>query len=122
MYRPVSACGPIRVGGERTRPVREWEGLTRRPTLFVSALDSQHVYFFLRSGRCVSADAAAVFAALLELLLRSTLLAALAARALVTSEFDFLPAILIHLLSTGCEFSRDMSGTTQGKIGTLLLR
>jgi hypothetical protein len=34
VYRPVSACGLIRVGGERTRPVREWEELKHRPTLF----------------------------------------------------------------------------------------
>jgi len=35
LYRPVSACGLIRIKGERTRPLREWEGLKRRPTLFV---------------------------------------------------------------------------------------
>ncbi len=34
VYRPVSACGLTRVGGERTRPLREWEELPRRPTLF----------------------------------------------------------------------------------------
>jgi hypothetical protein len=43
------------------------------------------------SGRCVSADAAAVFAALEALGLRSTFDAAVAAFALVTSLFDFLP-------------------------------
>ena len=48
-------------------------------------------YFFL-FGRCVSADAAADFAALLDFGSRSTLEAAEAALALVTSEF-FLPPI-----------------------------
>ena len=45
-------------------------------------------------GRCVSADAAADLAALLDFGSRSTLLAADAALALVTSEF-FLPAIFV---------------------------
>ena len=31
VYRPVSACGLIRVGGERTRPVVEWVGYTAAP-------------------------------------------------------------------------------------------
>jgi hypothetical protein len=43
--------------------------------------------FLLRSGRCVSAEAAAVFAALLAFRLRSTRPAADAARLLVTSQF-----------------------------------
>lgn len=62
-------------------------------------------YFFL-FGRCVRADAAAVFAALLDLGLRSTLDAAEAARLLVTSEF-FLPAIVspFRLLDRSLESS-----------------
>jgi len=50
-------------------------------------------YFFL-FGRCVKADAAAVFAAFDELGLRSTLDAALAAFFDVTSRLPFLFAIL----------------------------
>jgi hypothetical protein len=52
------------------------------------------VVHFLLFGRCVSADAAADLAALLDLGLRSTLAAAEAAFAPVTSEF-FLPAITL---------------------------
>ena len=49
-----------------------------------------HEPFFL-FGRCVSAEAAAVFAALLELGLRSTCEAAEAARGLVTSRLGWRP-------------------------------
>ncbi len=53
----------------------------------------EECYFFL-FGRCVSAEAAAVLAAALDFGLRSTLLAALAARLLVTSLFPFLATFL----------------------------
>ena len=55
-------------------------------------------YYFFLFGRCVSADAAAVFAALLDLGFLKTFAAAEAARALVTSLFD-LRAKLFHPLS-----------------------
>lgn len=50
-----------------------------------------------RLGRCVRADPAAVFAALLDLGLRSTLDAAEAARLLVTSLFPVRLAICFFL-------------------------
>jgi hypothetical protein len=50
----------------------------------LALLDFTHHFLF---GRCVSADAAAVFAALLELGFRRTFAAAVAAFALVTSLF-----------------------------------
>ena len=58
-----------------------------------------HFSYFFRLGRWVSADAAADFAALLDLGSRKTFDAAEAAFLLVTSELPFLPAILDHLLS-----------------------
>ena len=48
-----------------------------------------------RFGRCVSADPPAIFAALPELGLRSTLDAAEAARLLVTSRFGWRPGALL---------------------------
>ncbi|MDW3184381.1 hypothetical protein [Roseobacter sp.] len=56
-------------------------------------------YYFFRFGRCVSADAAAVFAAFEDFGLRSTFDAAEAALALVTSEFlrrDMMFTPLFH--------------------------
>ena len=55
--------------------------------------------YFFRFGRCVRAEAAADFAALLDFGLRSTLAAAEAAFALVTSLFDFAISITSLLLS-----------------------
>ena len=55
--------------------------------------------YFFRFGRCVRAEAAADLAALLDFGLRSTLAAAEAAFALVTSLFDFAISITSLLLS-----------------------
>ena len=77
IYRPVSACGLIHAKGERTRP--------------------RTCNYLL--GLCVRAEAAAVFAALLDLGLLNTFPAADAAFALVTSLFGFF-AILELPLST----------------------
>lgn len=65
-----------------------------------------HFSYFFRLGRCVSADAAADLAALLDWGSRKTLDAAEAAFLLVTSELLFLPAILDHLLSVDIFESR----------------
>ena len=54
--------------------------------------------YFFRFGRCVRAEAAADFAALLDFGLRSTLAAAEATFALVTSLFDFATPITSLLL------------------------
>ena len=65
------------------------------------------MHYFLRLGRCVSAEPAAVLAALLLLGLRRTLAAAEAARLLVTSRFLTRFDISLHLLlaNTVCNYS-----------------
>jgi hypothetical protein len=71
--------------------------------------------YFLRLGRWVSADAAAVFAAALEFGSRRTLDAAVAAALLVTSGFF---AILFYLLDlTTCPIRRTKDYVFVGSSG-----
>ena len=64
----------------------------------IIGLGSAIIHFFLRLGRWVSAEPAAVLAALLLLGFRRTLAAAEAARLLVTSRFRCRFGILLTLL------------------------
>jgi len=77
----------------------------------IAAIDAtelpQHCYLpFLRlSGRCVRAEAAAVFWAFVDLGLRRTRAAADAARALVTSLFDFLAMARLAMVESMIVFT-----------------
>ena len=67
-----------------------------------SSLCRSYFFFFL-FGRCVKAEPAAVFAALLVDLLRRTFDAAVAARLLVTSRFLLDTRFVIVVPQTSCE-------------------
>lgn len=85
-------------------PLHRYEGVVR---IVGQVVERIVVHHFLLLGRCVSADPAAVFAALLEFGFRSVLLAAEAARALVTSLLVFRFLAIGTLL--GAAFARHLS-------------
>jgi len=96
-FNPSAACSQRE--SDRQRQVRGRMATSRSPPRGSLPTDSigGRPYLFFRFGRCVRAEPAAVFAALLLLGFRRTLDAAEAARLLVTSLFAVRFAIRIFL-------------------------